>query len=414
MKPGSNTAGPLYFLILFKVIYILAVTGMVLICPAGQNSAMGRVNRIQWTPAGHPVFESYFTTWDAGHYLHLVEKGYQSGHKSCAFYPLWPLLVRWISNCTGHHYVISVIVLANGFSLAGFFMFYRMVSRRFGESLARSSLFLLLAFPGSLFFQFGYSEGLFFLLVMLLSFGLERNRLKMALIAAFLLPLTRPLGIFCVFPIALQLIRRLPDACWVYWAKRIRRVKWLGRFPGREKGEGTGTGVAPLDQVGLLRWALLTAPFCGWGLYFVLMAVWTGNPFEGFAAQKYWGVQSVSNLFNVTKFVVGFLTPTSWHGFRGSMVDRCAFLLLLYCLPLIWRLDKGWFLWAVVLGIVPALTGTFTSFIRFESVVFPVFIALAVWLSSPGKKLLHLFVSASLVAMHLVFVWRFIYFEWAG
>ena len=32
--------------------------------------------------------------WDAFHYLHLAREGYTPNHRSNAFYPLWPLLIR--------------------------------------------------------------------------------------------------------------------------------------------------------------------------------------------------------------------------------------------------------------------------------------------------------------------------------
>lgn len=87
--------------------------------------------------------------------------------------------------------------------------------------------------------------------------------------------------------------------------------------------------------------SLLLAPLLGWTAYLGLMWHWTGNPFEGFEAQKYWAVHSIRNLIDVPKFVVGLFSPTEWHAFRGSVLDRAVFVLLLYCLPVLWRLDKG-------------------------------------------------------------------------
>jgi len=160
--------------------------------------------------------------------------------------------------------------------------------------------------------------------------------------------------------------------------------------------------------------ALLLAPLTGWALYFALMRHWTGNAFEGFAAQRYWGVHSVGNLINLPKFVVGFFTPTEWHEFTGSLVDRCAFLPVVYTLPILWKLDKKLLGWVYMLAVLPAMSGTFTSFTRFASCSFPTFIALGVGLSRqqwrwPRYGLLGLF-----AAVHIVLVWRFVNFRWAG
>jgi hypothetical protein len=274
-------------LFLFKIIYLLVVAGMVLLFPAAKNSPMGHVEHVRWTTEGHPTFESYFTTWDAGHYLYLSEHGYHAGHEQCAFYPLWPLLIRWFSIATGGDHIISGMILANGFSLAGFFIFFRLVAKRLGEPIAWRSVALLAAFPGSLFFQFIYSESLFFFLVMLLCFALEENLLSLAFVSALLLPMTRAVGIFCVLPIAIHLVARWSRQFALNTEKRFGLVHCIGTFPHHAQPDTVGTVSACTIRPANL-W-LPVAPFYGWAVYFVLMWRWTGNPFEGFEAQRFWG-----------------------------------------------------------------------------------------------------------------------------
>jgi len=178
--------------------------------------------------------------------------------------------------------------------------------------------------------------------------------------------------------------------------------------PARSES-GMGVSVASAGP-----WWLLLAPLLGWGLYLALMFSWTGNAFEGFAAQKHWGAHSVWNLVNIPKFVVGYFTPTQWHEFTGSLLDRCMFLPLLYCLPLLWRLDKSLFVWAVVLGVVPAMSGTFTSYTRFASCAFPMFIAMALYLGRPERRHLRWGTLILFATLHVVLLWRFVNFRWAG
>lgn len=161
-------------------------------------------------------------------------------------------------------------------------------------------------------------------------------------------------------------------------------------------------------------WCLLLAPIAGWGCYLVLMWRWTGNPFEGFEAQQYWGVNSISNLWNVPKFVIGLFTPTAWHAYNGSLLDRCVFILLVYCLALLWRQDRELFLWAWVLGIVPAMSGTCVSLMRYGSVAFPMFVALGLFLSRPERRWLRILTFALFGILHVVLLWRFVSFRWAG
>jgi hypothetical protein len=166
-----------------------------------------------------------------------------------------------------------------------------------------------------------------------------------------------------------------------------------------------------------MRWveaALMAAPPMGLALYFGLMWGWTGDPFEGMESQKYWRVHSISNLWDVPKFVFGFFEPITWHGFRGSVLDRCAFVLLVYCLPLIWRMGKDMVLWTYVLGILPAMSGTFTSYTRFACCAFPMFIALAVFSERQGWRWLKWGLLTMFGAVHIVLAWRFVNFRWAG
>jgi hypothetical protein len=354
----------------------------------------------RWPREGGPVFASHFATWDTAHYLYLSEVGYTQGVPSCAFYPLWPLLARWTASGLGGSHLVAGLVLSNVFSLTGWVLFYERLRRRWGASVAGWALVWLVAFPGSLFFQFHYTESLFFLLVMLLWWGLEDRRRGLAWAAALLLPLTRAVGVFAVLPIA-----------------------WYA------------------------AWALLAAPVLGWGCYLALMAYWTGNSFEGFAAQKHWGVHSVGNLVNVPKCVLGFFSPTQWHEFTGSLLDRGVFVLVLYTLPVLWRLDKGLLVWTYWLGILPAMSGTFTSYTRFAACAFPVFLALAAFFNAPraarnaerdagsaeggarnaeptpsplatGPSSLLPWLKglllAVLAAMHIVLMWRHVNFRWAG
>jgi len=99
---------------------------------------------------------------------------------------------------------------------------------------------------------------------------------------------------------------------------------------------------------------------------------------------------------------------------RTTLLDRCLFILLLYTLPLIWRLGKDLTVWTYVLGILPAMSGTFTSFTRFESTAFPMFIALAVFFTGSKRKWpLIVFVALGAV-LHGILLWRFVNFRWAG
>ena len=410
-----------WLLALFKAEYLLGLCVALLLW-----GDLGEFIRLpqRWPQHGSATFASHFAGWDAGYYLILSESGYRAGDSACAFYPLWPLLIRWFSPVMGGSCLISGLFLANVFSLAGGCVFFRIVSQRLGPVAARWSLVFLLAFPGALFFQFVYSEALFFLLLMLLWLGLEQDRQGLACLAALLLPFSRGVGVFAVLPIGWHVLR--PAEPWFRTAVeqgfRWLRTDWV---PARLRSwlpcspeDGTAVAVQahrtfPLAAMPGRAW-LIAAPLAGWGGYLVLMGWWTGNPFEGFEAQRYWGVHSIGNLWNLPKFVAGFFNPTEWHAFAGSFLDRCVFLLVLGTIPIIWRLGKDLFLWTVALAIMPAMSGTFTSFTRFAACAFPVFIALGVVLGRPERRWPRYSLLGLFVVFHIVLVWRYVNCRWAG
>jgi hypothetical protein len=279
------------------------------------------------------------------------------------------------------------------------------VRRRLGESTAWTTLALLIAFPGSIFFQFVYSESLFLLLTMLLFTGIDEECLGIATVAAFLLPLSRAVGLFCIFPILFFVLKENPPRILLRFGNVRRSIFDV---------PAGGTDAEPSRRRSLTVWhyCLVSAPLCGWAVYLLLMLGWTGNAFEGFAAQRQWGIQSVANIFDLRRTLDGFLHVTSWHDMTGSFLDRLCFLLILFSLTLIWRLDKAWFIWAVTAGVVPALSGTFVSYCRFSSVIFPAFVALSVAIRRrPILLWIYLIVFS---AFHLILVSRFITYRWAG
>lgn len=161
-------------------------------------------------------------------------------------------------------------------------------------------------------------------------------------------------------------------------------------------------------------WLLVGMPVLGWGAYLGLMWIWTGHPLAGIEAQQYWHVHAIGNLWNIPKFVTGFFDVTVWHGFTGSALDRCGFVLLLYALPLLWRMGKDLLMWTLMLGILPAMSGTFVSFLRFESCAFPVFLAGAALFTGLKRRWpLAAFLAMSAL-LHGILLWRFVNYRWAG
>jgi len=238
------------------------------------------------------------------------------------------------------------------------------------------ALVSLLAFPGAIFFQFIYTESLFLLLLVLFFSFLLSGKYGSAAAVAFFLPLTKAIGVFCLAPLA-----------WDLWARRrpTKDYAWLG------------------------------LPVAGYATYFGIMWAFTGNPFEGYQAQRFYPTQpSLAKIFDIAGAVRSLSDIQSLHDPKTSVLDRGFFLLFAGSLPCIWRLNKTYFWYALFAGGVPALASSFFSYSRNIMMCLPLFIVLGVHLQGPEKHWLRWYYLVVLGALQVFFLVLYMNFMWAG
>jgi hypothetical protein len=314
-----------------------------------------------------------FTTWDARQYLDIAAHGYEVGAERNAFYPLWPMCIRGGSLLTGGNDVLSAYVLANVFSLIGLLLFHRLVWERHGLPLANRAMLLLLVYPGSIFFCFPYTEPLFLLLLMLCLDRLSRETVGAAAVAAFLLPLTRPIGIFI-----------LPVIAWHLICRRSR----------------------------LRSYSLCIAPVLGYLAYLGIMYHYTGSPFAGYEAQERFPTHpSLGQISDLAGFARSFLSFEWRHTIEHSFIDRVVFVSFLISLYWIIRLDAAYYLYAILAGLIPALSASMASYTRYSALVFPLFI---VWAQFARKTRSLPFLLMLFFAVQCVFLLLHVAGRWAG
>jgi hypothetical protein len=361
-------------LLSLKAATFLIAVGAITFFPAFDERQYQNV--IHWPREGPPTLATYFATWDGAHYLFLSEEGYQSGSASCAFYPFWPFLIRagsWLT--LGNHFVAGLL-LSNLLSLAAFLIFHYFVERNHGPRTANASAALLLAYPGAIFFSFIYTESLFLLLVTLFFLCLFAKRYVWVAVLGFFLPLTKAVGVFCVFPLLVYL-----------WIQRADWKTYLAYY----------------------------GPILGYAAYFGIMYYTTGNALEGFDAQRFYPNQpSVAHIFDLPGFLAHLFMPLQVHGMVDSAVDRGLFLLLLACLYPIWKLNKVYFVYACFIGLVPAASSWFLSYTRNVMMCFPLFIVVALLLQRRHHGLVLWSVVTLSAAFQIWFLWRHINFAWAA
>lgn len=331
-----------------------------------------------------------FTTWDGNHYLWLSQKWYVPGHFENNFFPLFPALIALVNSVVGDPFTSGLLV-SNLLSVAAFYAFYRLVEDTHGASAATGALTFLIAFPSAFYLSLIYSESLFLLLAISVFLFLSRRAYARSWLCAFLLPLTRPLGVAIVAPLILER---------VIAARRSRR-------DGRARSTGS-VEVAPGPST---PWtiALCAAPLIGFGAYLVVMWLATGNPFEGIVAQRMSvGSFSLRNLLHPERFLHNLLLgPPYFASMTASLGDRLFFVFFLALCPLVYRTcGTSLFAYTIAMGCLPPLLGSFLSYKRFLLPVFPLFIALGSatetgWLAPFRTPLLILFAALQILYLSL-------------
>jgi hypothetical protein len=297
---------------------------------------------------------SAYKTWDGQHYIYLAEKGYGKELSSDAFYPLYPVSISMV-NLFLRNSLLSGLLISNALSFIAIVIFYLFVKDFYkNKKIAYTSVLLLFSFPTAFYFSLVYSESLFFLLSIAFFYYLYKKRFFVVGLFAFLVPLSRSLGILVFLPLLSFFINSFSFNPKQFLSQKVN-----------------------------LRILLVLVPLFGFFCYLLFMFLSTGHFIEGFLVQKMNIAQwSVGNILKIDVLIRNFFDMhLAIHGFVNSVLDRIFFVVFLCSLPLIYkRGDKNLFIFSLFLGLVPPFLGSFMSYTRYMLVIFPLFMVLGSYL----------------------------------
>ena len=204
--------------------------------------------------------------WDGEHYVALAMGGYlhPPDNVSPAFFPLYPLLMRFFAELFGGPIseealsvwgpLISLLFLP--FAL---YFIYHIALDGWGELVARGTVLILAFFPTAFFLNAAYTESLFLAFSAGSMWAMRvRKDLLLACVLAALAAATRNVGVFLIVPLMYE------------WIKDVERFRWRGIY-------------------------LLLAPG---GLLAYMGYLWVrfGDPLLFYSAQESWGRQATGPL----------------------------------------------------------------------------------------------------------------------
>jgi Mannosyltransferase (PIG-V) len=366
--------------------------------PAGLTTPFsGKVPNLLVAPAAR---------YDSVFYLGIAKLGYAQ-NVDTVFFPLYPLAVAFVS-ASGLPGILAGVLLSCCFAIGALFLLHRLVELDFGRIEARNTVWIVAWLPTAIFLSAVYSEALFLLLSVGSFYSGRLGRWWLAGLLGALAAATRNSGMLMVAPLL---------AIYLYGPRRDRP-------PDREP-----SGLRPRYAVRRdIAWIALVP--LGLLCYLLYLHFATGHPFAPFTDQRHWHRSFIPlagiplGVFSVLKSVIGsipgvdsllaaHLTPLK----VGRHLVELAFLI--GAGVLVWygrrRLPMPYTVLAVVsLAMtvsVPSPAEPLKSLPRFTMVIFPLWIALALWATEKNRVRAVLIVCAPLI---ITWTWLFTSWRWAA
>lgn len=282
-----------------------------------------------------------WSSFDSSWYIDIAENGYINGKyvdiikpeaKNYPFFPLYPILIRIVSPLTlGDNHLAGILISNICLIFAAYFL-YKITAQLADESKAKRAIQYLFFFPFSFVFSGVFSESLFLMLLLIVIYSIETGKDKKALVAGFLMGLSRITGLFSIPAIMLLIEKK----------SKNKYKPYLAILP-----------------------VLLGVFVFMYYLYRI-----TGDPYIYFTMQKIWNRDIQNPFFHL---LVSFqIEPLAQIKFSVIYaINVLAFLLLnIFTLPFAyWVLSISLILTPLASGII--------SITRYSIVIFPLYIYIA-------------------------------------
>lgn len=308
----------------------------------------------QWPPEIDVMWLfRYSVRWDSGFYLDIASNGY-SYHpdyaSSVAFFPLFPLLIRFFDALLPGSNVLAALVVVH-LSLAGALIYiYRLAAAEYGERVAWRTSYFLLIFPGAFFLSAVYNEALLLFAAAGAIYHARRGQWVWAALFGIFGSATKLVGILLIVPLAVELL-----------AQRGRSL--------RDLMPGAWILAAPLGA--LAYFAYLQAAFGSFRVFFDTEEHWHREPFSPVLLM---GLQYLAGDEGPLRYY-----PANTAPLNGAFLifDTTLLWLFLAAGVVLWRRYRPTY-GALVLAftLIPALSGSPQSANRYVAVLFPAFLIL--------------------------------------
>ncbi|HEY5318711.1 MAG TPA: mannosyltransferase family protein [Solirubrobacteraceae bacterium] len=332
--------------------------------PTGISTSMGSVGNVLAAPA---------VRGDAIWYLRIAHDGY-STTAATRFFPLYPLLVHAGSWLTGSPVIAGVLVSMLAL-LAGLVIIHRLTTLELGARAATFTVELIAFAPLALFLSAVYSESLFLALCAATFYAARRGRWTAAGALGGLAALTRVTGVLLVAPVLIMFLYGPradaepgpPSRRFLPTYPLTPAVLWAALIPA---GTVAFSGYLVLRGYGPLSFLHAQTRFTHHVLALPVVSIWDGV---------------IGAWHQLRLGFTGFDTQTqSLVGLVALAGALCALCGVFRRLPLAY----GVF---IVVGLLvplssPTVGDPLKGLARYETVLFPLYMAAAAWALERGMR----------------------------
>jgi len=306
-----------------------------------------------------------FGNFDGVHYLKIAQSGY-AADLSQAFFPLYPLLIRFFNFFPKDNlldpvlfndpsYFYTAMVLSIIFFIGALYFTYKLFSENYNKKIAQISILLLLSFPTAFYFGAVYSESLLLLLTVLTFWFTKKDKFLLAGLFAALASATKIQGAILFIFLAVEL-----------WKKYRNNLSEQRKHFTKDL---LGILIAPL---GLIFYMVYLKNTTGDFLYFL-----SSQP--SFGA----GRSSLPLIFLpqvIYRYLKIFLTvKVASLAFFNAFLEFSMTMGTVAVLIMAFKKMKfSYWIFSILVVILPTLTGTFSSMPRYVLMAFMLFPYLAV------------------------------------
>lgn len=313
-----------------------------------------------------------WANFDGEHYLSIAIFGYKGLEQ--AFFPIYPKLIALVSKPFYYDLqtallssTLAGLILSNLSFLASLIMLWKLIRVDYSEKIATWTLIVIMMFPTSFFFGAVYNESLFLFLSVASFYFARKKNLLMASIFGAVASATRIFGIF--------LLPALLIEGWVQKCKKLQML-WLILIPA-----------------GLL-------------LYMLYLWVSVGDPIAFYHLQRLVGEQRYSGATFIAqtffRYIKMLLTVDINNPIYQIIVLEFITGIMFLLLPIYGYFKKirlSYIFYGVSGYLLSTAQGSLSSAPRYFLILFPCFLALAIFLSNIPKLVRSILIFISLVLL---------------